>query len=366
MKRILYYVDLLEYAGIQSLLYEICKNFDKTKYVISIMTLDSRMNNKDLVSKFNDLGIKIYTIDNVFLKSPIDYINYKKQLKNFFSCNYFDIIHIHSGPKNYIVAKIASEYKIGKIIYHSHNTNYQTKNFISKIIGNFLKSKVSKYSTHYVACSREAGKWLFKKSIQKKVIIIHNPISINNFIYDFNGANRIKREFDIDSDLVILSVGRFVKQKNHIYILKIFKEILFKKPKSILFLVGDGALKNKIYKISKKWNISNNVIFTGLRKDVQDFMSCSNVLLMPSFNEGFPVVSVEAQVNGLPCVFSKNITKEAKIIDDSMYLSLKKTPRYWANTIINKYVNYMHESYSTDIDEYSFDTFFEKIREIYK
>ena len=59
-----------------------------------------------------------------------------------------------------------------------------------------------------------------------------------------------------------------------------------------------------------------------------------DVFLLPSKFEGLPIVGVEAQVSGLPCFFSRNITDEIKISPDCFFLPLKKSANYWASFIL--------------------------------
>ena len=56
-------------------------------------------------------------------------------------------------------------------------------------------------------------------------------------------------------------------------------------------------------------------MFLGSQSDVKPYLDCADVFLQPSFFEGFPVSTIEAQTNGIKCIISNNITPEVKMTD---------------------------------------------------
>lgn len=78
-----------------------------------------------------------------------------------------------------------------------------------------------------------------------------------------------------------------------------------------LVLCGDGELREEISKYCKENGIESNVLFLGVRSNINEIMQAMDIFVFPSKYEGLPVALVEAQVTNIPCVISDKITKEA-------------------------------------------------------
>ena len=79
-------------------------------------------------------------------------------------------------------------------------------------------------------------------------------------------------------------------------------------------MTGDGPDRELIKARAIALGVSSRVVFTGQRSDAERLYSAFDCFLLPSNYEGLPVVGVEAQCSGLPCLFSKRITPEIKLL----------------------------------------------------
>ena len=95
-------------------------------------------------------------------------------------------------------------------------------------------------------------------------------------------------------------------------------------PNVKLLLIGEGPDENKIKMIVKQQGLSNYVLFYGISDKVNELLQAMDVFILPSHFEGLPIVGVEAQAAGLPVIFSDKITREAKIINNVSFLSIKE------------------------------------------
>ena len=103
MKRVLYFVDRMLKGGIQSLVMEIVKNIDKEKVEIDFLLLDDGKK-YELEDELESLGCKVYKLKGIWIRNPMDFIKYTKALDNFFkNHNDYDVVHMHSSSKNYMV-----------------------------------------------------------------------------------------------------------------------------------------------------------------------------------------------------------------------------------------------------------------------
>ena len=185
-----------------------------------------------------------------------------------------------------------------------------------------------RYATDYFACSELAGRYLFgnKAFDRGEVKIIHNAIDVDKFKFDEAARKKLRQEFGIkDSTVVIGHVGRFVQQKNHTFLVDVFKEYHKKNPDSKLLLVGSGPLEDEIKKKVERLDLEDSVLFLGQRDDINKLYSVMDVFCLPSLYEGLPVVGIEAQATGLPTIFSNRISKEVIVSSYAKIVSIQDT-----------------------------------------
>lgn len=263
--------------------------------------------------------------------------------------NQYMIIHRHTGSAfGYFDLKAAKHGGAQHLIMHSHNNQAGNTilHYMSKI---FLKVECEK-----LACSQEAGEWLFGKKSNFKVI--NNAIECDKFHFSALEREKVKRELGLQGKFVIGHVGRFEKQKNHQRILDIFKQIASSKKNSVLVCIGIGSLMDECKSQAFNLDIQDRVMFLGARSDVNKLMQAFDVFLLPSLYEGFPFVLVEAQASGLPCVVSTCVPSECNVTGNVQFISLEETNRTWAEKIIElDNVEIDRDAYATMISEKGFD-----------
>ena len=112
-----------------------------------------------------------------------------------------------------------------------------------------------------------------------------NAIDTNQFINaDMQDDNKVRNQFNIPVEKKVIGhIGRFSESKNHIFILKVFNEVLKYDPNFILVLVGDGPLQNSIELESKRLGIYEKVRFLGVRKRHSKIIRMFDVFLFRHF-----------------------------------------------------------------------------------
>ena len=152
--------------------------------------------------------------------------------------------------------------------------------------------------------------------------------------YSFSREKRlqVRQEYSLEDRLTIGHVGGFNEQKNHKFLSRIFHEIVILRPDAKLFMIGDGPLKSEIELLCS--DICKNVIFTGNTDKVPELLQAMDGMVLPSLFEGLPLVVIEWQINGLPCLLSNTVTKECAFTDNVHFMSLNESPILWAKKII--------------------------------
>lgn len=333
--RVLHVVHSMNRGGLETFIMNIYRKIDRTKVQFDFLVHTNEECAYD--QEIKDLGGKMYSVPN----RRKGLLKYYKALNTFFkNHSEYKIVHQHlSSLTNVAPLKIASKYKVPVRIVHSHNTK-QGGYWLHKYIHKFNQLFVKSFATHYFACSDLAAKWLYPNNIyeKNKFEIINNAIDTDDFLFNANSRNSIRKEFNFEDKFVIGHVGRFHPQKNHDFLIDVFKYINERNKDTKLLLIGDGYLRSDIKRKAKKLDLMDNVIFTGVRSDIPDLLNSMDVFVMPSHHEGLPVTVVEAQASGLPCVLSNNITNEVEIIGNVDWCDLDDNLSVWSKKIL-KYKN---------------------------
>jgi glycosyltransferase involved in cell wall biosynthesis len=286
-----------------------------------------------LEEEFREMGSKIY---HVKPKKEGLLQNLSQIRKIIYSQPKYDVIHCHQNLISFVPLYFAKKAGINARIVHSHTT------LSGKGVGGKLKDSVFRWllksnANQFFACGIDAAKCLYgeKKYIEDKVDII--PNAIDESLYRFNPLirNEVRRELHIEGKFVIGHVGRFSKEKNHKFILQIFEEIYHLNTNAVMLLIGDGELEQETIQLARSLKASNNIIFLGLREDVNRILQAMDCFILPSLHEGLPVTLIEAQAAGLKCFASTAVPKETNVAGLVDFLELNAGSNHWADCILN-------------------------------
>ena len=161
-------------------------------------------------------------------------------------------------------------------------------------------------------------------------------INAERFRFDPKMREAVRRELGLTDKFVVGHVGRFYKQKNHAFLIRIFEKVHEIEPESVLLLFGKGDLEPEIRDLVKACGLTSCVRFMGEVTDIERMYQAMDVFVMPSFHEGLPVSCVEIQTAGVPCVLSDTITEEIRIEESMLFLGLSQSPEEWADAVLSK------------------------------
>lgn len=168
----------------------------------------------------------------------------------------------------------------------------------------------------------------------KKHHIINNAIQTNAYVYNEKVRDEIRNTYGLDDRYVLGHVGRFQYQKNHEFLIDVFNEYLKMDNQAVLMLVGQGENQENIKKKVIDLGIEKNVLFMGVRSDVNQLFQAMDTFVLPSRFEGLPLVLIEAQTAGLKCYASKDvITADSDITGHIEFIPLANNAEEWAKRI---------------------------------
>ena len=315
--------NLSQTNGVSSYVMNYYRNFSTN------VDMDFLVLNKWHNEYYGEIHTNIYEI---FFNKRKSLYSFIKQLSNFFkNHNDYDIVHCQVANLGLIPLYFAKKNNISIRILHSHATSSSDK-LLKKIRNNIILFFVKKLATDYFACSELAGKAMFGN---KKFKVICNAVPFEKYAYNAEIRKKIRNEYNIDNKVVIGHIGRFCEQKNHKFLLSLFNDISKKYNDYVLMLIGTGEYEEKIKKYVVDNHLENKVLFLGRRDDVDKLYQSMDCFILTSLFEGLPVTGIEAQVAGLPCIFSDTITKEVDISKNVKFLSLNDDLSTWENEIIH-------------------------------
>ena len=259
---------------------------------------------------------------------------FRNELKIIVSNTHYDYVWINASLMcNRDIISVTRKYSQAEIITHSHGTYFEEENKLKEKILLFLhsmnRSYYSKNVKYKLMCSEASGKWFYgeKASDSGELHLIKNGIDTSVFKFDNNTRNNLRTSLGLTDEKVILHAGRLTEVKNQKFLIRLMRQIADQKMNVKLLIVGDGELRAELEDLITRLELNNFVMLLGSRSDINHFYQASDIFVLPSLHEGFPVTLTEAQTAGLPCVVSDRVSKETNItgavkflpIDNSSY-----------------------------------------------
>ena len=317
-------------GGVEAVVMNYYRHIDRSRVQFDLVVHSSPI--QFLVDEAKALGANIYEVTPIG-SNPIAYM---WQIYKICKKGNYKVIEVNMNSLSGFALFSAWLAGVPVRILHNHTTVAKEEK-LRGVLKDILRPFARLFANKYFACGREAGIWMFGKRACEsgKVRLVYNAIDTGKFA--FNSALRasIKEQFDIPKGNTVYGhVGRFMQQKNHPFLIKILAEIVKLSPQSTLILIGDGKGRAEAEQLVQRLALTQNVMFLGVHSNVQDFYNAMDCFIVPSLFEGVPLVAIEAQANGLPCLASDRISREMIATDNIKVLSLETPPQVWAREAI--------------------------------
>jgi len=319
-------------GGVQAFVLNVLRNIDLDKYHIDF-AINFYAEHDGIEEECRKYGCEFHILPYFKI---YNYLQYSKAWDKFLSSHKYDIVYAHATNSASIFLKIAKKYGM-KTIAHSHSAGYRG-NRIEQIAKSFFAKGVGDVADYWFSCSDKASDRLYGAAYKTypHYYNIPNAIDAEKYLFDQGIRDSIRKQLGVDDDTFLCGhLGTFSAVKNHKFLIEIFLEVLKIKPNSKLVCCGAGALMPVVKQQVKDLGLSDDVIFTGIVNNANEYMMAMDCFVFPSVFEGFPVSVLEAEATGLPIVMHDVITKEVDLTDLIHRKSLSESASEWANLVVN-------------------------------
>lgn len=333
VKRVCILCESWESGGIEAFLCNVISHMDRSELEIDIVV--ARFGKSIFTKPLQELGIQFYQLSGSTQRIWQNYKLFQKLLSE----RRYDVMHLNACQGlSLTYLKLAQKMGVPVRIAHSHNTALRvslTKS-LKLVIHNWAKTRYTKEATDLWACSKSAAEFLFsKRELDKRgYTFIPNGIDTERFRFNSEMREITRAKLQLEGKFVIGNVGRLCFQKNQVFLLEVFREVLESESESILLLVGDGKDKEKLKKKAAQLGIHDKVIFYETTNQIESLYWAMDVFVFPSRFEGLGIAVVEAQAAGLPVLCSEMIPQEAIITNQIMQLELSAGTKKWAEKLL--------------------------------
>lgn len=303
--------------GISAVIMNYYKAMDKKEKQMDFVAIDEPSD--EYKKMFQQYGINCYVVN----KSNI--IKYVNRLTTVARQGNYDIAHVHGNSANMAIELFACWAAGIKIrIAHSHNTSS-----LHPLTHKLLYPLFSILYTDGFACGYDAGKWLFHN---KPFVVIKNGIDLKGYQFNRSVRAEYRKRINSENRTIIGHIGNFIEQKNHTFLLDVFAELVKIRKDYLLLLISDGYLLGVMQEKVHSLGLDDCVLFLGKTTEVQKYLQAMDIFVLPSLHEGLPVVLVEAQATGLPCIVSDAVSHEADLTKSIKFLNIYDATQ-WARII---------------------------------
>ena len=244
-----------------------------------------------------------------------------------------DIVHLHCSTSLELkLLEVAKQEHVPVRISHCHNAGFEGSRlakYLKKEIHISRKEDFADAPTLRLACSDDAGKWLYNEG--EVFTVIKNPVNVERFLYSDEKRNALRAELGLGDSFVFCCTGRLSEQKNQKLLISAFARYHQKRPDSELLLAGDGPDRGALQRQSDELGVDHCVHFLGTVPDVGAVLSASDAYVLPSVYEGFGTAALEAETNGLPCLLSEAVSKAADVQNSAIWLSPQASAVLWSD-----------------------------------
>ena len=333
--KVLIIAGTMHVGGIENQLMHLLRNADPEKFQIDFT---STMPEAYYRQEIESLGGGFILIPEMDWKKPWVYC---RALYRVMKNGGYDVVHSHELFHSGIVLWLAAKAGIPARFVHAHNWSDgsgrgEKRSFVRTVYNAVMQKLILRYSTVQLACSTLAGKFLYgEKTLEKDSYhLVFNSVDTSKFLDHYD--DRERGEFTEDGWINVLQVGRVTRIKNQLFLTKIAEEFQKRGKKIRILCAGNGDVDyvNAVQAEIRHKGLEQHIKMLGVRDDIDVLMRKSAAFVLPSLYEGMPLVLIEAQASGLPCVAADTFSHEVDFgLGKLQWMRLEDGAERWADSI---------------------------------
>lgn len=322
-------------GGIENQLMHLLRQADQTKFHIDFTSTVDQPYYQDEIESLGSRCIHIRGTEGRH------FLRYCHEIYGLMQGGRYDIVHSHELFHSGMVLLTARLAGVKHRFVHAHNWSDadgtgKGRSFI-RTMYNFVMQKLIQWNaTDFIACSSFAGRFLYGEQITKQsnYHLVFNSVDTARFTDRYDQQEH--GEFCSDGWQNVIQVGRFTPVKNQLFTAEIARELKARGRKIRILCAGNvgGEYEEKVRAKIKEYRLEDQMLLLGVRKDIDVLMRKSAAFLLPSLYEGMPLVMIEAQASGLPCVTASTYSPEVDfgigLVD---WLQLEDSVSEWADAV---------------------------------
>ncbi len=307
--------------GITSVIMNYFRHIQKDKIQLDFLVMNYI--SEDLKCEIEGEGGRVFCLPRK--KNPLAYMS---GLCRILKRERYDIIHVHGNSATMAIELFCAWLcRVTVRIAHSHSTSCEHKK-----LHRLLYPLFQRCCTHALACGDAAGRWLFGG---QQYTVMKNGVDLPSFFYDEEVRKKYRLQLQVsDEEVLIGHIGNFVPLKNHSFLIDVFSIIKNQYDKVKLLLISDGPLMEEMKEKVRQLKLDDSVIFLGRTTEAAAYYQTMDLFVLPSVYEGVPVVLIEAQAAGLPCIVSDKVSPEVDVTGFLEFLSIDSAC-VWSDRIRN-------------------------------
>ena len=333
--KILMVAGRMNVGGIENQLMHVLRNADKEKFQIDFT---SSMPDAYYRQEIESLGGKFILIPEMNWKNPLPYL---RRMYQIMKEGEYDIVHSHELFHSGITLTIALFAGVPCRFCHAHNWkdgdgSGKRRSVVRVLYNGAMRVVIDLVSTAQIGCSSWAGEFVYGKHMLKKVSyhLLYNSVDTGKFLdhyYDEENG-----EFCDDGWLNVVNVARISKVKNQVLLVKLAAELRRRNKKIRILCAGSGdkADVEHVQHLIEKHKLGKYIQLLGVRSDIDVLLRKAKAFILPSQYEGMPLVVIEAQASGLPCVIADTFSHEVDFgLEQIQWIPLKAEITVWADAV---------------------------------